>query len=232
MKVNEIFGPTYQGEGPSTGRQAVFLRLNRCNLYCSWCDTPYTWDWNGRNGPTYKRADEETDMELSEVVAALYERGLEDRLLVVTGGEPLLQAPELARLFMLVGAGPEDTEVETNGTRMPILRHPVSYNVSPKLWNSGIPEAARLKPRVLHAFAELDHAIFKFVVCQKADLEEIEDIALKYGIGHDRIWVMPEATGTEGLIERTRSIIDACLDFGFQYTLRTHVVAWQGARGK
>ena len=45
LVVAEVFGPTFQGEGPSTGQRAGFVRLGRCNLDCSWCDTPYTWDW-------------------------------------------------------------------------------------------------------------------------------------------------------------------------------------------
>ena len=47
LAVSEIFGPTHQGEGPSTGRLCGFVRLARCNLSCLWCDTPYTWDWGG-----------------------------------------------------------------------------------------------------------------------------------------------------------------------------------------
>ena len=46
LVVAEVFGPTFQGEGPSIGRRAGFVRLGRCNLDCSWCDTPYTWDWD------------------------------------------------------------------------------------------------------------------------------------------------------------------------------------------
>ena len=46
LVVAEVFGPTFQGEGPSAGRRAMFLRLGRCNLDCAWCDTPYTWDWS------------------------------------------------------------------------------------------------------------------------------------------------------------------------------------------
>jgi organic radical activating enzyme len=209
----------------------VFLRLNRCNLYCSWCDTPYTWDWSGRNGTSYDRSEEETDMTVDEVVTALHERGVTTRLLVVTGGEPLLQASELERLFVKLGADPNDTEVETNGTRGPIYRHPVSYNVSPKLWNSGMAESVRIKPKVLYAFAEYPTARFKFVVCDVKDLEEIEDLATTYAIAGDRIWVMPESTTVEGLHERTLALADAVLDFGFNMTSRTHLLAWNGARG-
>src|SRR5690606_2170027 len=43
LNVNEIFGITIQGEGPSMGRPCAFVRLFQCNLQCTWCDTPYTW---------------------------------------------------------------------------------------------------------------------------------------------------------------------------------------------
>ena len=44
LVVAEIFGPTWQGEGPSAGQVAAFVRLGLCNLTCAWCDTAYTWD--------------------------------------------------------------------------------------------------------------------------------------------------------------------------------------------
>lgn len=40
------FGPTFQGEGPSAGQLALFIRLSRCDLSCPGCDTPESWDWS------------------------------------------------------------------------------------------------------------------------------------------------------------------------------------------
>lgn len=42
IRVNEVFGPTIQGEGVSTGRHCLFVRVSRCNLHCTWCLGPNT----------------------------------------------------------------------------------------------------------------------------------------------------------------------------------------------
>src|SRR5262245_52198924 len=66
LVVSEVFGPTWQGEGPSIGRRCGFVRLGRCNLACTWCDTPYTWDWE-----RYDPAKELHRRLVTEVVADL-----------------------------------------------------------------------------------------------------------------------------------------------------------------
>ena len=149
LAVNEIFGPTVQGEGPSMGRQAVFLRLALCNLKCSWCDTKYTWDWKGEFGVAYKRADEIHLLDIKRVLDGLYDHLPEDYLvkplLVVSGGEPMLQSKGLLELIeLLPNRFVGDVEIETNGTIEPFdssLGAYVTFNVSPKLGNSGNPVA-------------------------------------------------------------------------------------------
>ena len=93
--VKEIF-LTLQGEGGQAGRPAVFCRFAGCNLWsgreedragavCNFCDT----DFVGLDGPGGGRfASAEA---LAKAVAAKWQGGLEDRLVVCTGGEPLLQ---------------------------------------------------------------------------------------------------------------------------------------------
>src|SRR5688572_6934909 len=128
----EIFA-SLQGEGPSAGQPCAFVRLSRCNLACAWCDTAYTWRFSGP-GAFDRRAEQ---IELSEAETAERIRALGQDRLVVTGGEPLLQAPALARMLALL---PEmHVEIETNGTVAPppALDALVDqYNVSPKLAHS------------------------------------------------------------------------------------------------
>ena len=114
--VKEIF-LTLQGEGAQAGRRAVFLRLSGCNLWtgrerdrpkahCTFCDTDFV-GTNGENGGRYEAE------ALAEKVEALWGEGAR-RLVVITGGEPLLQLdPPL--IEALHGLGFE-VAVETNGT--------------------------------------------------------------------------------------------------------------------
>ncbi|HYD25456.1 MAG TPA: 7-carboxy-7-deazaguanine synthase QueE [Croceibacterium sp.] len=100
----EIFA-SLQGEGPSAGKPCAFVRLSRCHLACVWCDTAYTWRFEGderphRSGETYARA--ANQVTLSEDDAAARIAALGKPRLVVTGGEPLLQAAALARMLAIL----------------------------------------------------------------------------------------------------------------------------------
>jgi 7-carboxy-7-deazaguanine synthase len=116
--VKEIF-LTLQGEGGQAGRVAVFCRFAGCNLWtgreqdrasavCRFCDT----DFVGTDGPGGgKFASAET---LAAAVAAAWEGPPENRLVVLTGGEPLLQVdPALIEALHRAGFA---IALETNGT--------------------------------------------------------------------------------------------------------------------
>ena len=116
--VKEIF-LTLQGEGVQAGSRAVFLRFAGCNLWsgreadraravCRFCDT----DFVGTDGPGGgKFADAGA---LADRVAALWGPGGQGRLVVVTGGEPMLQF-DAALIDALHGRGFR-VAMESNGT--------------------------------------------------------------------------------------------------------------------
>ena len=115
--VKEIF-LTLQGEGMQAGRRAVFLRLAGCNLWtgreqdragaqCTFCDTDFV-GMDGENGGRYEAEP------LAAKVEALWGEAGERRLVVITGGEPMLQLD--AALIDALHARGFEVAVETNGT--------------------------------------------------------------------------------------------------------------------
>ncbi len=93
--VKECF-LTLQGEGVQTGSRAVFLRFAGCNLWsgreqdraaaqCTFCDTDFV-GTDGKGGGKFPGADQ-----LAAHVEALWGEGRDARLVVITGGEPMLQ---------------------------------------------------------------------------------------------------------------------------------------------
>lgn len=234
----EIFA-SLQGEGPSLGRPSVFVRLSRCNLACVWCDTAYTWRFEGDNRPHRDElAFERTGNQLAlgeEDVAARILAFAEARL-VVTGGEPLLQGPALGRVLALIKAARPGmhVEIETNGTVAPVAAVDAlvdQYNVSPKLAHSGNAAELALVPERLAAWAADPRAFFKFVVATPDDLDEITALQARFGIVAERLFVMPEGTDSATLRERSRWLAQAALETGWRFTDRLHIHLYGDTRG-
>lgn len=231
LVVSEAFGPTLQGEGPSAGRPAGFVRLGLCNLDCAWCDTPYTWDWQGKVGPPQDRS------ALVEWGPADWHRAVNHHvpaggILVVTGGEPLLQAAALGPLVAATVAAGTEVEVETNGTYPPPDWHPaVRYNVSPKMGHAGTTRQA-LRPEVLAKWAAVPTACFKFVVRGSDDVHTVAGLVREYRLPRARTWVMPEGVTAEAQVARLRTVANAAVAEGLSVSPRLHTLAWDDQRGR
>ncbi|HVM10305.1 MAG TPA: 7-carboxy-7-deazaguanine synthase QueE [Acidimicrobiales bacterium] len=228
LVVAEVFGPTWQGEGASLGMRAGFVRLGRCNLACTWCDTPYTWDWT-RFDPEKELTRRNVDDIAAEVEA------MDVPLVVITGGEPLLQQSHLPPLLAALRRSGMRIEIETAGTLPPaedVVALVDRFNVSPKLATSGNPLERRYKPDVLRRFAGTGKAAFKFVATGEADLEEIDTIVADCGIDGAGVWVMPEGTDPAAVVAGARAIADAVLARRWNMTTRLHVLLWGDERGR
>jgi 7-carboxy-7-deazaguanine synthase (Cx14CxxC type) len=116
--VKEIF-LTLQGEGAQAGRRAVFCRFAGCNLWtgreqdrakavCKFCDTDFV-GTDGTFGGKYRDA-----AALASTIAESWGQGGEDRYVVLTGGEPMLQVD--AALIDALHAQGFTIAIETNGT--------------------------------------------------------------------------------------------------------------------
>lgn len=131
--VNEMF-LTLQGEGVQAGRRAVFTRFAGCNLWsglekdranaiCSFCDT----DFVGMGGEGGGRFDDAA--QLARAVAETWGEGNNDRFVVLTGGEPMLQV-DAALIDALHQTGFE-IAIESNGS-LPVPQAIDWICISPK----------------------------------------------------------------------------------------------------
>ena len=230
----EIFA-SLQGEGPSMGKPCAFIRLSRCNLACVWCDTAYTWRFEGdtrphRSGLAYDR--KANQMTLSEEDAAARIAALGQQRLVVTGGEPLLQAAALARMLALLPG--IRVEIETNGTVAPppaldaLVRQ---YNVSPKLAHSGNAAMLALAPERLAQWAAEPRAAFKFVIAEPSDVDEVLGLMAQYAVPPERVYLMAEGTDSATLARREKWLAQLCLKHELTLSKRLHIELYGDTRG-
>jgi 7-cyano-7-deazaguanosine (preQ0) biosynthesis protein QueE len=225
LLVNEVFGPTVQGEGLSLGRRCGFVRLGGCNLDCSWCDTPYTWDWS-----RYRPRDELARLEVGDVVQRIEVMGVD--MVVVTGGEPLLQQDRLVPFLRAARARRWDVEVETNGTVAPapaVIELVARFNVSPKLANSGVALERRVNAAALEALAGCARSVFKFVVEKETDLDEVDALVERFRLRP--VLVMPQARDADGVLLGLARLAEPALKRGYGITPRLHLLLWGDRRG-
>ncbi|MFM5917354.1 MAG: 7-carboxy-7-deazaguanine synthase QueE [Novosphingobium sp.] len=230
----EVFA-SLQGEGRSAGLPCTFVRLSRCNLACTWCDTAYTWRFAGdnrphRDGVTYERKANQVVLSEEDVAARIMALG--SNRLVITGGEPLLQGAALARMVALLEG--HAIEIETNGTVEP---HPAldplvsQYNVSPKLAHSGNAADIALISLRISTWANESKAWFKFVISAPEDLAEVLALQAEHAIPGTRIQLMPEGTSSEVIRSRSLWLAPLALEHGLGFSDRLHIHLYGDTRG-
>jgi len=186
--VKECF-LTLQGEGMQAGSRAVFLRFAGCNLWtgreqdrasaqCNFCDTDFV-GTDGTGGGKFQSSDE-----LAAHVESLWGEGLEQRLVVITGGEPMLQL-DGALVDALHGRGFR-IAVETNGT-MPAVAGLDWICVSPKAGTQVVQRAGDelklvwpqkgIDPAELESW-DFDHFLVQPMDCADGDRARDSAIAL------------------------------------------------------
>ena len=176
--VKEIF-LTLQGEGGQAGRPAVFCRFAGCNLWsgreadraeavCIFCDTDFV-GMDGPGGGRFATADD-----LADAVAGAWEGGPDNRLVVLTGGEPLLQL-DAPLVDALHGRG-FSLALETNGT----IAAPDGVDwicVSPKA-DAALAQTAGQELKLVYPQAGVDPARFEGLAFERFLLQPMDGPAL------------------------------------------------------
>jgi organic radical activating enzyme len=242
------------------GMPSIFIRLQGCNLLCgnpqgnikgktqseidkmqgdnaTWtCDSIETW----------LTGEEYTPQQVVDELEQYKDELMKGAQIVLTGGEPLLQAKELMELIPLVRqqfTGVVRFEIETNGTVMPpqALREPLSnsrinqFNISPKLSNSGMSKKRRIKDDAIKTLAQLawkQRGIFKFVISTEADYEEmVTDYLRRFELPKAHVWLMPACSTQEQYEVVSDKVIQLCRKEGFMFSSRLQINVWNQTTG-
>jgi 7-carboxy-7-deazaguanine synthase len=162
MRINEIFY-SIQGESSFSGWPCAFIRLTGCNLRCSYCDTVYAYN-EGR------------EMSIPEILDAVADYPA--KLVLVTGGEPLLQQDVSALLRELLER--EYAVCVETGGHVPLqgLDCRVHKIVDVKCPSSGMHQRNRYEN--VDCLTRNDEV--KFVVGNRADFDWACEVVTRYGL--------------------------------------------------
>lgn len=226
MVINEIFY-SLQGEGRLSGAPSVFVRVAGCPLRCRWCDTVYA--QSGTAGTRY------CPDWLAEQI-----RSYPTSNIVITGGEPMVH-PKLPDLVTLVHRMGLHLTIETAGIAfVPDLPCEL-MSISPKLANSTPTDPAqaaehercRLHIDIIRQLMAAYAYQLKFVVDTPEDLDEIITCVGQLGqVDPQDVFLMPQATTRKEYVEKSAWLANYCLQTGFSFGARLHVMLWPGQRGK
>lgn len=213
------------------GLPCTFVRFAGCNLRCRWCDTPQS---------SWKPTGEEWALE------ALLARIAQNpgRTVVITGGEPFLQAGLGPLCIALKHAG-HPIHFETAGTVFQDVEADLVC-ISPKLDNSApdsleFPdlyarhELIRFNAQAVASFLARwpERVYFKFVVEQENDLALVMDYLAKIGFAdRSRVFLMPQCRTPSDLSAIAGLVATWCIREGFRYSDRLHVRLWRGEPGR
>jgi 7-carboxy-7-deazaguanine synthase len=224
MRLCEKF-VSLQGEGLHLGVPSFFIRMSGCNLRCAWCDTPYA-SWNP-----------EGDWVQASSFLPWLQAYPQVKHVVLTGGEPFIMPNirEWVEWFRSMGYC---FTIETAGTRW-VDTQADCLMVSPKLVHS-TPNAQlhpvafkmhseqRIQYDALRMFSK-NGAWFKFVVQNRDDLAEIQEILFECGHPAVRTYLMPCQLESDNLKER--QVAQWALEHGMRFSPRLHVQLWGNTRG-
>lgn len=209
------------GEGPSSGELATFIRFQGCNLRCSWCDTTYSWD-------------KESTLEVlnaKEIYNYIKETGATN--VTLTGGEPLIQENIDELLDILNKDHNLKIHIETNGAvdiepfKTRHKKNNISYIVDFKLSSSNMTNKMNLNN--LNIVDSND--VYKFVLGSNEDLQMAYDIINKYDLTSKCLVYLSPVSGNIDMQEIVEFMKDKKLN-KVRLQVQLHKVIWdKNARG-
>jgi 7-carboxy-7-deazaguanine synthase len=209
------------GEGPTSGELAVFIRFQGCNLRCSWCDTTYSWDTESTK----------------EILSAkeIYDYIKENNVVNVTltGGEPLIQDNIDELLALLNSDNALNIHIETNGAidiepfKIKHKGDNISYIVDFKLPSSKMTDSMNINNLKL-----VDNKdVYKFVVGSMEDLQMAYELINKYDLTSKCLVYLSPVSGDINMQEIVEFMKNKNLN-KVRLQVQLHKIIWdKNARG-
>lgn len=234
-----------QGEGRDTGIPAILIRFSQCNMNCQFkdwvCDSAYT-SWSPESG-NYSLKD------IEDIVLA----NPQIKYTFITGGNPSYNPELLKQVAKLLKKHKHYVAIEDNGTLFTQIIDDIDFiSLSPKLKNSVPIPGTHIKDKYVdRTVTEKDrekHEKYrtrydsikkwiqnydyqlKFVVSDPEQLEEVEMVLAKVGADKSRVYLMPEGVTREQLDKRRQWLVELCIQEGYKYTDRLHIVTYDNKR--
>ena len=248
LEINEIFGPTIQGEGKYTGNPSVFIRFGKCNMQCAGfaveyetpsgikkysCDSFYASDIAFRNEWKKYNTSEELILEVSSYLPN-YKVDI-----VLTGGEPLLYWKDIEfQKFMKYYIDNDfkitiETNASINIELFEYWHKKIVFSMSVKLSNSGEPLSKRVNIKTLKEIINnTQNSYLKFVVDKDfVTIAEKEIRKILESIPSCEVYLMPLGDTSEIIDKNSLSVIEFALENGYKYSDRLHIRVWNNKRG-
>jgi 7-carboxy-7-deazaguanine synthase len=244
LEINEIFGPTIQGEGKRVGTPSVFVRFGKCNMQCSGFEVEYETPSGIKkcSCDSYHASDiafrddwhkYESAAKLIDEVNKLIPSYKVD--IVLTGGEPLLywNDKEFQKFMYYYISNGYQLTIETNGSLNIDLKEEwqkkILFSMSVKLSNSGESLEKRINTKIINFVNE---SYLKFVVADEFLTKASQEIdTILKQIPSVEVYLMPLGDTSQKIDTNSESVINLALEKGFKYSDRLHIRVWDNKRG-
>ena len=220
IPINETFA-TIQGEATFAGTPSLFIRTQGCPVWCSWCDTKFTWHLSKKS----KLTDQKKVIDKVESNENFCNKTVDQLLdiarfkrdskhinhIVITGGEPCIH--DLERLTKILISNGFTVQIETSCTQ--------HIKCDDRTWVTGSPKINMAgKLPVLYLALERANEI-KFPVANQNDIDNLLNLINDNKLQNKTIWIQPvELKGEKK--ETTELCIKACFEYGFKLSVQTH----------